>query len=237
MRELRPLSQRRALVVGGYRDGSVGQAIAVELADAGWGFVETPPRDLLDVTYPDMGEAMHQLGQLDALVLSHGRTSMGPLHEQEPEVVAEVIGTNLIGGYWAMQAFVNGTKHSSWRKQILVIGSMGGARVFTNSSAYCASKAGLRHLVACAAWELDELGYDVFGLNPGNVVGTQMSRFVIDGMIRGGMTREAAEEKFYTSATRDAIRPEEVARVAAFMLSGNASYASGSNVDLPGGAR
>ncbi len=231
----------KALVIGGARDRSIGSAIADKLNRSGWGVI-TPTHAELDVTrnassfmgllFDDQHNALPR-----ALVLSHGVTSMGPFQEQSQDDVYQVIGTNLIGSILAAQAFVRewmarpGAVRAG-RLKIVFIGSLGGSRVFTNSSIYCASKAGIRHLVECMAWELGHAGIDVFGVNPGNVQSTNLSDFVAEGMGEDAY-------KFDQHKVRDRIvTREEVAAIASQLVTDdNFSYLSGSNIDLPGGDR
>lgn len=229
----------KALVIGGARERSIGSAIADKLNRSGWGVI-APTRAELDVTRNAssfMGKLFSNAASLPrALVLSHGVTSMGPFQEQSQGDVYQVIGINLIGSILAAQAFVRewmerpGATRSG-RIKIVFIGSLGGSRVFTNSSIYCASKAGIRHLVECMAWELGHADIDVFGVNPGNVEGTNLSERV--------MAKMDDPSKFVKHKVRTRIiTREEVAAIASQLVTDdNFSYLSGSNIDLPGGDR
>jgi NADP-dependent 3-hydroxy acid dehydrogenase YdfG len=218
----------KAIVIGAGRKWSIGAAIVAALKENSFDVV-APTHAEVDVMY--CNDFMEQHDDARILVLSHGTTSMASFEMQTRDDIKRVIDTNITGTILAAQWFVRNTiAYTSERKSIFIIGSLGGSRVFTNSSVYCASKAAVAHLGRCMAWELSAKGFDVYVIEPGNVSGTPMSQCVVDGMIK--------PELFAIHSTREAIiKPEEVASVVLGIITNNMTWLSGEPIRLTGGAR
>lgn len=221
-------TQRHAIIIGGAHDGSIGDAINKALLGS---FArDVPPHSALDVVdRMACGEFFAARPDADTLILSQGRTSMAPFEQQSVTDIIEVMNVNVLGTINAAQAFVNATKGSPWRKQIVIISSLGASRVFTNSSIYCASKAAISHLAKCMAWELTP-EYDVFAVEPGNVSDTPLSRHVMEGM--------PDPARFNKHNKRESIvTVQEVAAVVKNLLTTAGSWQSGEPIRLSGGDR
>lgn len=217
----------KALVIGAAHKGSIGAAIAAALSAKSF-CVFTPSHNAVDV----MDSSRFMLDHSDAriLVLSHGRTSMGKFEKQSRDDIKNVIDTNVLGTIFACQEFVKATIDMPYRKSIFIIGSLGGSRVFTNSSVYCASKAAVAHLGRCMAWELTPKGFDVFVIEPGNVHGTPLSQYV--------MERMEDPDNFLTKTKRlSIITPEEIADAILQIILHNMTWLSGEPIRLAGGER
>lgn len=218
----------KAIVIGAGHSGSIGAAIADTLVNNSFEVVAPSHADV-DV-FMDCRQFMAHNDDARILVLSHGKTSMVSFEQQSRAAVMRVIKTNVLGTIFAAQEFVRATIGHAGRKSIFIIGSLGGSRVFTNSSVYCASKAAVAHLGRCMAWELTAKGFDVFVIEPGNVSGTPMSQQVIDGM--------DVPELFAQHPTRDAIiTPKEVANVVLGIITNNMTWLSGEPIRMSGGSR
>ena len=149
--------------------------------------------------------------------------------EQTPELWAEVLRVNLIGPFLAI-------KHAAPRiaerggGAIVCTASVAGLRSGAGGSAYSASKAGVINLVQTAAQQLSGSNVRVNAVFP--------------GLIETGMTARAyeyAREKGVEdrigrlNPLRRGGEPEEIARVAAFLASDEASYVNGQAWVVDGG--
>lgn len=217
----------KAIVIGAGHPGSIGAAIADALRNNSFEVV-APLHTDVDVMY--CSDFMEQHDDARILVLAHGTTSMASFEMQTYDDIRRVIDTNVTGTILATQWFVRNTIAYTERKSIFIIGSLGGSRVFTNSSVYCASKAAVAHLGRCMAWELTAKGFDVYVIEPGNVSGTPMSQQVIDVM--------DVPELFAQHSTRcKIITPEEVADVVLGIINHKMTWLSGEPIRMSGGAR
>lgn len=122
------------------------------------------------------------------------------------------------------------------RRKIVLIGSMAHTKVLTGYSAYCAAKAGLAMYARCAAWELGPKGYDVFLINPGNVIDTPIADLLINNLIRDrGMTPDEALAHY--SAGQNPVHKADIASTVAWLLTNEATHLSGAAIDIHGGGR
>ena len=111
---------------------------------------------------------------------------------------------------------------------ILNVSSINGLLAFENMAAYSASKAALIHFSKCAAMEAAPHGVRVNVIAPG-VIATPSTQAALGGIpgyteaVAGGVPMNRLGE------------PEEVAAVAAFLLSDDASYVTGVCLSVDGG--
>ena len=188
----KPLDQRVAVITGGGR--GIGAAIAKGYARAGARIVvcdlsedtvaatAQAIRDeggeaahkVCDVTdYSSMEDVMayanEQFGGVDIIVGCAGIDALNmPVEQSDPKRWAKVIEVNLIGVYHTARAAIPYLRDSTAGK-IIFIGSGVGHRGIPNTSAYGASKAGLRLLVTALAQEVAADGICVNELVPGPV--------------------------------------------------------------------
>jgi NAD(P)-dependent dehydrogenase (short-subunit alcohol dehydrogenase family) len=196
-----------------------GSAIAVEM-DAGG------ERDVEDA----VALACAEFGGLDIFYANAGIPgNIDSILEQSVEQWTEVLRVNLIGPFLAI-------KHGAPKMvdrgggAIVCTASVAGIRSGAGGAAYSASKAGVINLVMTAAQQLSGSKVRVNAVCP--------------GLIETGMTQRAfayarekgVEEKIgRLNPLRRAGVPEEIARVAAFLASDEASYVNGQAWVVDGG--
>lgn len=174
--------------------------------------------------------ACQRFGGLDIFYANAGISGgLEGIFDSSAELWAEVLRVNLIGPALAI-------KHAAPRiverggGAILCTASVAGLRSGAGGPAYSASKAGVINLVQTAAQQLSTSGVRVNAICP--------------GLIETGMTQRAfeyaretgKEEKLgQLNPLRRAGRPEEIARVALFLASDEASYVNGQAWTVDGG--
>ena len=197
-----------------------GAAVTCIAADAGdeaavRGVVERCVRDLggVDVVYANAG-------------ISGGRV---PLLEQTVEQWEEVLRVNLIGPWLAI-------KHAAppmirqGGGSIICTASVGGLRANAGGSPYAASKAGVISLVQTAANALTGTKVRVNAICPG-LIETGMTRPLFDAArARGTEARIGQLNPLLRFG-----RPEEIAAMALFLASDDASYVNGQALAVDGG--
>jgi NAD(P)-dependent dehydrogenase (short-subunit alcohol dehydrogenase family) len=228
----RNLGGSDAVVVGSDCDGNIGAVIANRLLGT---MANVYEHDKFS-WHPDF---MGSYSGLNTLILANGTTHLDWIEDQPAEKIEEVINDCLTTSIKATQAFVKYTIGKPEAKYIVFVGSMAYRSVLNGSAPYCAAKAGLAHFARCVAWELAPKGYNVFIVHPSNTEGTPMTEATIAGLQRyRGLSREDAEGYWGASLPRAAwLQPESIADVVEFLVSGNADYMSGGNIDLTGGQR
>lgn len=233
-----PDKPRHATVVGA-EPNNIGGAIARRLIDEQFN-VHMVDRTTYDIRHPKaVSELLGRQPECDTLVLCNGVTHLDWIEEQGPEKIEEVISCTLTASIIATSGFVRHTLHKPFHKHLVFIGSMAHRAVLNGSSPYCAAKAGLAHFTRCMGWELAPKGYSVYCVHPSNTEGTPMTEATIQGLMRyRRLTREQAEAYWGAINVQPRwLQPDDIADTVAWLVSGEARYVSGTQIELPGGQR
>ncbi len=208
-----------AKVVLGDVLGDEGAATAAGLGDAAR-FVE------LDVTSEQdwqqaIAAAEREFGPVDVLVNNAGIFYPTPIEFTSGDEFKKIIDINLIGSFLGMHTVVPSMREAGGGV-IVNISSTAGMMGYAGIGAYVASKWGLRGLTKTAALELGPDNIRVVSVHP--------------GPIHTPMTEEIPDD---TAAAQPIARfgePEEVTRMVLFLASDDASYSTGSEFVVDGGA-
>ena len=189
-----------------------GKAYSVDLAD-------------VEATVDGVSRAISDLGGLEILVNNAGILKMAPLLEIDPADWDQTFAVNvramLITIQLAAKAMIpNG------RGSIINMASMGGKIGGPNQAHYAASKAAVISLTQVAAKELGPYGITVNCICPGYVL-TEM----------GAATRTEAMVREWSakSPLGRLAEPSDVANMAVFLASDEASYCTGQAMNVTGG--
>ncbi len=225
-----PPESRNVLIVGG-TDDNIGGAIARSL----------PPHYKFMLTQFDAGKLreLWDLDEYDTVVFVNGESHLDWIENQPNGKIESAIYNSLTASVLGTGDFVRETIDHPHKKHIVYIGSMAYRNVLNGSAPYCAAKARLAMFTRCMAWELAPKNYDVFAVHPSNTEGMPMSEKTIEGLMRyRDMTREQAEAYWGASLPKERwLQGDDIGEVVRFLISGNATYMSGSNVELTGGQR
>ena len=190
-----------------------------------------------DVALPGTAQAMADaalqgFGRIDVLVNAAGIP--GPSARVEDYSFSDakkVLSVNLFGTFLMMHTVLpvmQAQKHGA----ILNFGSVSGVVGYPFESAYGASKAAIIHLTKNAASENGGNGVRINAISPGWVK-TNMMATILDSYKNVGF--DNADENVTLGPMGRPGTPEEIANVAAFICSEEASYANGSNFLVDGG--
>ncbi|XP_068220756.1 (3R)-3-hydroxyacyl-CoA dehydrogenase-like [Palaemon carinicauda] len=160
------------------------------------------------------------------LVNSAGVTGIGPMKSFKEEAFSRCIDVNLKGTFLMCKAVANAmAKHKLNHGSFVNIASITGIMGLKDNSCYSGSKGGVIAFTKAASKELITDGIRVNSILP--------------GPIESGMV--SADNEIVQQAIRERTpigrigQPEEVAEVAAFLLSDKSSYMVGSSVEVTGG--
>lgn len=174
-----------------------------------------------------------RFGGLDVVFANAGTEgTAGPLENQTIADFEEVLRTNVIGVWLLMKHAVEPMKQRG-RGSIVVTGSIVSVVAFPGILPYVASKHAVLGMVKGAAIELGAIGIRVNAIGPGPV-DNRMMRSLEEQMSPGqpDSIKSAVEA---TVPMKRYARNEEVAALAAFLASDEASYCTGGIHLIDGG--
>ena len=244
------LANRTALVTGASR--GIGRAIALELAREGANIavnyrkqaeaaeetasairalgrrVAVLRADISDATACAgmVEQAEAALGPLDIVVANGGVASRpGPIAEMPVEEWHRVLATDLNGCFYTLRAAIGGML-ARRRGVILTVSSIGADVCAPGGAPYYVSKAGVNALTRTLAKEVAGRGIRVNAIAPGLVMsdmGERMLKAVGEQLVAGIPLGRPGQ-------------PEEIAKLAAFLVSDDAAWITGKIYRIDGGA-
>jgi glucose 1-dehydrogenase len=252
------INERRVALVTGSSKG-IGKAIALEFANAGYSVVinarneeelKQAAQDISNsikdaeriVSIPgDISQepicislvesAVKQFGKIDVLVNNAGiggeSKKINELTEKDWD---EVIDVNLKGAFLCTREAVKNMMkdgNNNRNYSIINISSVHEQTPQPESAPYAASKGGMQMLTKTIALELAEKGIRVNGIAPG-AIATDMNKELLEN-------QKEKEKKEQEIPVHRIGQPEEIAKVALFLASEDASYVAGTTIYVDGG--
>jgi NAD(P)-dependent dehydrogenase (short-subunit alcohol dehydrogenase family) len=170
-------------------------------------------------------------GRLDVAFANAGISGgMAGIFDATVELWTEVLRVNLIGPWLMVKHAGKAMADAGHGGSIICTASVAGIRSGAGGPAYSASKAGVINLVMVAAQQLCETNVRVNAICPG-LTETGMTRPTFDYAKDKGVTHKLGQ----LNPLRRAAQPEELARVALFLASDEASYVNGQAIAVDGG--
>lgn len=174
--------------------------------------------------------AVREFGALDVCFANAGISGgLVPLQEQTPEHWLQVLTINLVGTFLAV-------KHAARvmtprrRGSIICTASVAGLRSGAGGSPYSSSKAGVISLVQTTAYQLGGSGVRINAICPG-LIETGMTQPIFAQAKSRGTDHKIGQ----LNPLRRAGVPAEIAQMALFLASDDASYVNGQAFPVDGG--
>jgi glucose 1-dehydrogenase len=180
-------------------------------------------------------KAIKEFGRIDVLVNNAGISGeFKKIHDITEKDWDEVVDTNLKGAFLctreAVKNMVRNKKNGHGcdsNYSIINISSVHEQTPQPESVPYAASKGGMEMLTKTVALELANKGIRVNGIAPG-AIATDMNKDILEN-------QEEKEKKEQQIPVHRLGRPEEIAKVALFLASRDASYIAGTTIYVDGG--
>lgn len=178
-----------------------------------------------------VARAQAEFGGLDIAFANAGISGGLPgIFEETVPAFSEVLRVNLIGP-WLMVKHAGKALWDQGRGgSIILTASVAGLRSGAGGPAYSASKAGVINLAQLSAQQLCETGVRVNALAPG-LTETGMTQTTFDYARGKGVEYKLGQ----LNPLRRAASPDELANVALFLASDQASYVNGQVLAVDGG--
>lgn len=241
------LSHKKVVVTGG--NSGIGYAAAKKFKDAGAEVIITGRNeeklkdaaetlgvtgfvaDQADLRSIDdlVREVKDRWGSIDVLFVNAGVASFGPVEHMGEEQFDTIMNVNFKGAFFTLQKFLPLLNEGG---SVINLSSINAYTGMPNTAAYAASKAALNALTRTAAYELAPRRIRVNSVNPGPV------NTPIYGKL--GMPAEAINE--FAAAMQERIplkrfgEPEDIANLVVFLASDQASFITGAEYNIDGGA-
>ena len=171
-----------------------------------------------------------QFGGLDIVYANAGISGGAvPIFDQPVELWEDVLRVNLIGPFLAVK-YAGKYMVEQGSGSIVCTASVAGLRANAGGSPYSASKAGVISLVQTVSNQLFGTGVRINAICPG-LIETGMTKPVFDGARARGNEDKIGQ---LNPTARYGV-PEEIANMALFLASDEASYVNGQAIAVDGG--
>jgi glucose 1-dehydrogenase len=245
------LKEKVALVTGAAT--GIGQALAVRFAQEGVAVVidyvgapDTASATLekitkaggrclavaADVSKPDeverlIEQTVQKFGRLDIAINNAGIEKKAAFVDYPLEALQKILAVNLVGPFLVAQSAARQMIKQGKGGRIINISSVHEDLPMPSNSAYCASKGGLRMLMRTIAVELAKNKITVNNIGPGAVYTPIDADIEAKPEIEKALMGEIPLNRW--------AKPEEIAGLAVFLASDEASYVTGATYFIDGG--
>lgn len=165
-----------------------------------------------------------QLGPVDILVNCAGITKDGFMHKMQKDQWDAVLRTNLDSVFNVTKQVITGMRERSFGR-IINISSVNGQKGQIGQTNYSAAKAGMHGFTMALAQESARKGITVNTISPGYIATSMVA----------AMAEEMVNKMIEQIPVGRLGKPEEIARVVAFLAADESGFITGANIAINGG--
>jgi len=212
-------------------DDDAGEAAAEDLKGQGEAtYIHCNVAERLDVRNM-VAETLNAYGDIDILVNNAGIVIAGDFLELEEDDFERVLSINLKGAFLCSQAvarhMVEKVEEGGAPGCIINMSSVNSVIAIPGQMAYCVSKGGLAQLTRASSLSLAKYGIRVNAIGPGSIM---------TDMLESVNSDAAAKNRLLSRTPMLRVgEASEIAGVAAFLASSDASYVTGQTIFADGG--
>ncbi|PZV84565.1 NAD(P)-dependent dehydrogenase (short-subunit alcohol dehydrogenase family) [Algoriphagus aquaeductus] len=178
-------------------------------------------------------EAVKAFGRIDGFYNNAGiEGRQAPITEYDVDVFKKVIDINLMGVYYGMRYVIPVMQKQQFGR-IVNVASVGGIRGVLNQTPYVASKHAVSGMTKNAALEYGRDGILTNAIAPGAILTPMVAEAF--KQVNPADPKAAESEYAQRNPTKRLGKPEEVAKLVAFLLSEDNGYVSGQTIAIDGG--
>lgn len=176
-----------------------------------------------------VSEVTEKFGKVDLLYINAGISGTATIELETPENFDKINDINFKGVFFTLSKFI---PHLNDGASVVVLSSVLASTVSVGLSVYSASKAAVNAIVKTAALELAARKIRVNSISPGAIDTELFSKMGMDEETLNGFS------DYLTSLTPLARigKPEEIGQLVAFLSSDEASFITGADHIIDGGA-
>jgi NAD(P)-dependent dehydrogenase (short-subunit alcohol dehydrogenase family) len=227
---LRFASEGAAVLVVGRGAGNTEETAALVRASGGTAAAMVADANVEGNVEAMVARCVAEFGGLEIFFANSAVTGTNtPLLEQTVEEWEDVYRANAISCFLAVK-HAGRYMTAQGRGSIILTSSAASLRANAGAISYSASKAAVNSLAQCAANAFGGTGVRVNAILPG-LIETQMTRKVFESARARGVESKIG----HVNPLKRAGQPEEIAAMAAFLASDDASYVDGQCIAVDGG--
>jgi 3-hydroxybutyrate dehydrogenase len=230
-------SEGANIVLNGFGDAAAIQKIKKDLSAKGVKVIYSAA----DMSKPDeiaamVSDAEREFGAIDVLVNNAGIQHVAPIEEFPIDKWNAIIAINMSAAFHTIRAALPKMKAKGWGR-IINIASAHALIASPFKVAYVAAKHGIAGLTKTVALETATEKITVNAICPGYVWTPLVERQIPDTMKARNMTAEQVKRDVILAAqpTKEFVTVEQVAALAAYLASDDASQVNGALLSMDGG--
>jgi len=231
-------AQGANIIINGFGDAGAieKERSALEQTSGGTAVYSTADLTNVEAIEQMMDEAAKDFGGVDILVNNAGTQHVAPVDEFPVAKWDLIIALNLTAAFHTIRLALPYMKKQNWGR-IINTASAHSLVASPNKAAYVAAKHGLAGLTKTAALEVAQMGVTVNCISPGYVWTPLVEGQIPDTMKARNLTREQVMNDVLLAAqpTKQFVTPEQVASMALYLCSDDASQITGANMSMDGG--